>query len=246
MHSPPCPNRLQHLLKSSGSWRLLAVVAVGIVAATAAWRFTPLAAWASPEHVASWLDRFEAAAWAPLVTIAAFVVGGLVLFPLLLLIAATAMVFDPPAALGCSLVGALANASVTYAVGAKLLRGTVHRALGDRMTRVSALLARGGIVAVTVARTLPLAPFSVLNVAAGSIGVRFRDYLIGTALGVAPGMLAVTAFGRQLRNLLSEPTPAGVALLVAVALCLWGSSLLLQRLVRRHAASDARPRIGGR
>jgi len=78
-----------------------------------------------------------------------------------------------------------------------------------------------------------------VNVAAGSIGVPMADFLIGTALGLTPGIVAITAFGGQLRAVLEHPTPLRIAALMAIIGGWIALSLLLQRFVSRRQRSTA-------
>lgn len=216
-------------------WKLAGIV-VGIVCALLLlWRATPLAQFASPREIAQWIDVMRDAAWSPLAVIGLYVLGGLTAFPVTLMIAATALVFDAPMAIALSFAGVLANAMVTYAVGARFVRGTLLAAFGRKLAKVSDALNRRGVVAVAVIRLLPVAPFSLVNLAAGSMGVRFRDYMIGTALGAAPGVVAVSVFGRQLRAILRHPTLAEVALLVALVAAWIGLTLGLQRYLSQRS-----------
>ena len=62
------------------------------------------------------------------------------------------------------------------------------------------------------------------------------DYLAGTALGMAPGLIALSALGHQILHVLSNPTPGQLALLV-LALALWiamaiGVQALAERMRR--------------
>ena len=75
--------------------------------------------------------------------------------------------------------------------------------------------------------------------AAGAIGVRLRDYTFGTFLGLLPGTLALTAFGRQLREIIERPTLTNVGLLIAAIAAWIGISFALQRWAsRRTRRSD--------
>lgn len=220
---------------------LLAVISLAVIgAALVIWRFTPLAEWATAQRMTGLIGELQNAWWGSIAVVALYIVGGLVVFPVTLLIAATAVVFDPLIAVALSSVGVLANATVTYAIGATLVRGTMHAAFGRTVQRVNAALKDRGVIAVAVIRNVPLAPFTLVNIAMGAVGVRLRDYLIGTALGIAPGIVAFSIFGHQLRAILSRPTFANVALL-AVAILGWAAlSVLLQALISRWNAHKAR------
>jgi phospholipase D1/2 len=226
--------------------RALLLIAVGLVlAAFLLWHVSPLGEMLSREQLAAWFDRYRAAPWAPFAVLLAYLAGGLIEFPVVLLIAATALLFEPAIAFAVALAGSLASALVFYAIGARLTRRTTHAALGGALERVQALLARGGIVPIVVLRSIPFAPFSVVNLAAGSIGVPLRDYLVGTALGLLPGIVVLTAFGERLRALWRDPTPANVALLVAIVLVWIVLVVAMQRLCARPKAGPATSNSSG-
>ena len=217
-------------------WLLVLLAALLAGAAVLLWRHTPMSEFAAPDRLADWLGAFRHAAWAPLAVIGAYVIGGLIFFPLTVLIAATAIVFAPVPALALSLAGSLASATVGYGVGAKLLSTTLHAALGPGLRRASAALETRGVIAVVLVRMAPIAPFTLINLAAGSLHVRFHDYLAGTTLGLAPGIVALTAFGHQLRAVWQRPTAANIAAVAAIVLAWLVLSLLLQRAASRWRA----------
>jgi phospholipase D1/2 len=210
-------------------WLLLAIAVAVTAAAILLWRYTPLAQWADPDRIAAWMDALRESFWAPLIVVGVFIVGGLIVFPLTLLITATAVVFDPLPAIAISLTGSLANAITLHAIGRLVMRDTVIHAFGAAVDKLRGMLTRSGIVAVATIRMLPIAPFTLVNLAAGASDVRFRDYVIGTLLGILPGTIALTAFGRQLREIVEQPTFKNVGLL-ALVVCIWiGLSFALQR-----------------
>lgn len=114
------------------------------------------------------------------------------------------------------------------------MRTTVMHAFGDHVERLRHTLDRSGIIAVATVRLVPIAPFTLVNLAAGSIEVRLRDYVLGTALGLMPGTIALTAFGHQLREIFEQPTFANVALLIAVIVAWIAISLAVQRFVAKR------------
>lgn len=230
--------------------RLLIVGVAIFAAAVVLWRFTPLASLVTPARLAHWLETFQTLPGAPLLVVGIFVAAGLIVFPLTLLIAATAIVFDPPVALCVAFAGALASASLTYWLGSRFLRGTATAALGQAQAKVKAALDNNGVIAVAALRTLPVAPFTLVNIAAGSLGVPFRDYLSGTAIGITPGALMLTAFGSRLQKIIEQPSVGNVLTLAGV-IGLWiALSFSLQRWLarvrsrRQTATSRQRPSNG--
>jgi phospholipase D1/2 len=214
-------------------WSLLAVVAGLVAAGALAWRYSPLSELTDPQRLADSLQALQQRRWAPLAALAIYVVAGAIEFPVVLLIAATALVFEPATAFAVALGGSLASSLVFYAAGARFARRTLRVALGPTLERAQALLARGGIVTIVVLRSIPLAPFTVVNLAAGSIGVPLREYVPGTALGLLPGIVLMTAFGDRLRAMWEAPTPRNLAVLVTLAI-LWIALVVgLQRVAAR-------------
>jgi uncharacterized membrane protein YdjX (TVP38/TMEM64 family) len=166
---------------------------------------------------------------APLLVVAGFVIGGLLVMPVTLLISATLLAFGPVLGLVYSLLGSLASAVVVFAIGHRLGRSTVHRLLGERAARVSQQLARRGLLAVVVVRMLPVAPFTVVNFVAAVSHIRFRDYVLGTALGMLPGMFALTLFLDRIWAALRKPGMATAAALLIALTVIFTLLLILRR-----------------
>jgi uncharacterized membrane protein YdjX (TVP38/TMEM64 family) len=221
-------------------WTLATVFAV-VVAVALIWRFTPLSEVAKPERLAQSLEAIAHMRWAPAVVVAIYVVGGLIMLPVMGLSAATAMVFKPAVAVATSFTGTMLSAALLYALGARFLRGRTKHLFGERMKRIEKAFSRQGVVAVASVRMVPLAPFTVVNLAAGAIGVRFRDYMLGTALGLAPGITVLSLFGNRVKAQVRHPSTSGVLLIVGIGLAWLAVSFTLQRLIAaRQSAEPAR------
>ena len=197
-----------------------AAFAALFVSLTIAWHYPPLSNLASPGEIGPMLRSLAQEPWAPLLVIGIYLVGGLIAFPITVLIAATAAAFGPAAGLAYATVGSLASAVVTYAVGVALGRETLRGMLGPRLKRVQRKIVSGGVLAVAAIRLVPLAPFTVVNLVAGASDVKLGAYVAGTLLGMAPGLLVMSALGHQFVRILSEPKPGEIAILFAVVL-LW-------------------------
>jgi uncharacterized membrane protein YdjX (TVP38/TMEM64 family) len=80
---------------------------------------------------------------------------------------------------------------------------------------------------------VPVAPFTVVNLVAGASDIRFRDFLLGTIIGLLPGLIALTLLGYQISELLTEPSALQLAIL-AGAVAIWiAVSVGIQVLVNR-------------
>jgi uncharacterized membrane protein YdjX (TVP38/TMEM64 family) len=161
------------------------------------------------------------------------VCAGLVGFPVTVLIAATAVSFGAWPGLPYAAAGSMASATVTYGVGSWLGAGVLRRLLGPRLNRIRRGIARRGILAITAVRLVPVAPFTLVNLAAGALKVSLPDYLIGTALGLVPGLAAMSLLGDRLARVLTDPTLFDVGVLMAVVVAWLGLSIGLQALITR-------------
>jgi phosphatidylserine/phosphatidylglycerophosphate/cardiolipin synthase-like enzyme/uncharacterized membrane protein YdjX (TVP38/TMEM64 family) len=211
------------------SWLLLVGLLLAALALAAAWRWTPLREVADLQTLESFGREVRGSGLAPVVVIGTYVAGGLTMVPVTLLILTTALVFSPPAAFIYALAGSLASALATFGLGRLLGGQTVRRLAGGRLNRLSRQLARRGILAVTIVRLLPVAPFSIVNLVAGAAHIGLRDFTFGTALGMAPGILAITVFEKSLEQAISRPGTGSFLLLAAVALAVAGSTWVGRR-----------------
>ena len=213
--------------------RFAKVIVIGlfIVLLLLAWRLTPLAALTNPHTIREWFTDIAAAPGAPAIVLAVFVVGGLLVFPVTLLIAATAATFGPWLGFAYAAVGAAASAIATYGVGALIGRQALENVLGPRLNRIRRAITRHGVLAVATVRMVPVAPFTVVNLAAGASRIPFADYVLGTILGMLPGLVLMSVLGHQIFNVLTAPTPLNVTLFVVAVIAWIGASLGIQALV---------------
>jgi uncharacterized membrane protein YdjX (TVP38/TMEM64 family) len=216
------------------------LTACAIAAALAlVWRFTPLAHALQPQHIADRLESIEKLAWAPFAFVGAYVLGGLVMFPVTVLSAATAIIFPPLKAVAVSFSGIMLSAALLHWLGTRFIKGRLRKSLSGVIERVDQALSDRGIITIATIRMIPLAPFTLVNLAAGAVGVPFRDYMLGTALGLAPGVTVICIFGRQVRAFWHDPNMKTVLVAVTIGIVWIGMSLLLQRWIshRRHATA---------
>ncbi len=168
----------------------------------------------------AWRD----APWAVLVVMAVYAGASLVMFPLSLLVALTGLLFGPWWGFAYALAGTLAASMLTWWVGRRLGREALMRHGGRHLRGLSRYLSGRGIRTMTLINLLPLAPFTLTNMMAGAFRLRFRDYMIGSLLGIVPGLAGVTLLGSQLGELATAESRG--ELLWAVTGLLAGVALL--------------------
>lgn len=212
---------------------VLGAVVLLVAALALAWRFTPLGARlnvASLSHAAAGVAQLPAA---PVLLLAGYVVAATFAVPITLLIAATGLVFGAWPGFAYAAIGTMASAVATYGLGRWLGRDAVRRLAGARANRLSEHIGRRGVLAMAVLRLLPIAPFAVVNLVAGASHIGLRDFVVGTAIGMLPGIALTVTFAHQLTAALGHPRPGSFAWLAAIGLALVGLSILLVRVLRR-------------
>jgi phosphatidylserine/phosphatidylglycerophosphate/cardiolipin synthase-like enzyme/uncharacterized membrane protein YdjX (TVP38/TMEM64 family) len=202
--------------RNSVTWAKLAAVPLLALALAIAWQFPPLSNIAAPAEVGPMLRTLAEEPWAPLLVVGVYIMGGLVAFPVLLLIAATAATFGPVSGFLYAAAGSLASAVVTYALGLALGRDMLRSVIGPRLKRVQRRIINGGVITIAAIRLLPIAPFTVVNLVAGASEIRLGPFVAGTILGMAPGWVLMSALGYQIARIMSAPTAFDMALLVAL------------------------------
>jgi len=230
------PAHVQRPLRS----RLLALGALVCTVAVlaAVWRWTPLHDWLDLNALVDYADRLDALPGTPLLVIAGYVIAGLLVVPVTVLIAATGLVFGPVLGVVYALMGALASALTTYAIGRKLGRPTVRRLAGPRLNSVSRKLAQRGLLAVVLVRIVPVAPYTIVNLVAGASHIRLGDFLLGTLIGLLPGVLGTVLFVDRIVATVRDPGFVTFASLAVIAGLLGGFAVTMhRRLARRDRAA---------
>ncbi|MDQ9171588.1 VTT domain-containing protein [Oxalobacteraceae bacterium R-40] len=211
----------------------LGLLAITLALLAIAWRWTPMREWINLDSLIGLARSLENMPFTPIAVVGSYVLAGLLMVPVMLLIAVTGIVFGPLWGMGYAVAGSLLSASVAYGIGMWLGRETVRRMLGARVNRLSRRIAKRGIIAMTVIRMLPIAPFTVVNIVAGASHIRFRDYLIGTFLGMVPGIFITVTFVHNLAEAVRNPSIGTVSVLAGVAILLISAAIFAKRMLTR-------------
>ncbi len=196
------------------------------------WRWTPLSGWLTVESAldaATWIQRQPLA---PILVPAAYVLGGLVSFPVTLMIIATVIIFGPWLGLIYALLGAELSALFLFLLGRLLGQESVSRLTGGLLNRLNQKLSQSGLMAVIAFRIIPVAPFSVINLIAGVSKLRFRDFALGTIIGLLPGIIAIVILADRIAASLQEPDLTSLAAMLATLVLVAAGLLGLRKWLR--------------
>ncbi len=161
------------------------VVAVYII------RFTPAKEFFTQKALSQFLDR--AGFWAPLVFMLVYTVGVCLFVPGSLLTALGAALFGAYWGFVYVWVGAMAGAAMAFWIGRTLGRDFAASLIGERLKGYDEAIERNGFATVLYLR-LVYFPFTLMNFGMGLTKVKFRDYFLGTGLGILVGTFIFTFF----------------------------------------------------
>lgn len=204
-----------------------------LLAVTAAWKWGPFLNWLTSEQIGVWAAAVKEHPLAPVIVVGAYLAGSLVLFPITLLIVATAMTFGPLVGFAYASAGYLLAAVLTYGIGYWLGRDFVARLSRSMIGQMSRSLVRHGFVTMVVVHLVPVVPFTLVNMAAGAVHVQLRDFVLGTSIGMIPGIGAITIFEQQLELTWQDPGPENFMVLGILLIVIAFAMVLIRSRVSR-------------
>ena len=202
----------------------------------AAWRWTALGEWLDVEVLMRQADALNAHPATPLLVIVVIAVAGSLAVPLTLLVVAAVLAFGSLSGFVYSLAGAEISALLTYAAGQGMGRDLVRRHAGKRLNSISKKLSKRGLLTIVTLRIVPVAPFVIVNLVAGASHISFRDFALGTLVGLLPGLVAIAFFADGLLRSIRDPDIGSISWLAAVVLVLALAGLWLRKWLRGRQA----------
>jgi phosphatidylserine/phosphatidylglycerophosphate/cardiolipin synthase-like enzyme/uncharacterized membrane protein YdjX (TVP38/TMEM64 family) len=216
----------------------ISMLVVAIMMLTAAWYLTSGFGFITRERVQDVLASAASSPWAVLWVVLTYLTAGAVAFPVTVLIVATAVIFGPWMGFLYAILGVLASALAMYFVGALLGRDALRSMSGPRWAKIQRGIEDRGILAVAAIRLVPIAPFTLINLIAGACSISLIDYIVGTVMGMLPGLIAISLLGLQITTIFTDFSIANFARLVLFVFCwvalVWSVQALAGRLRRQE------------
>jgi uncharacterized membrane protein YdjX (TVP38/TMEM64 family) len=190
-------------------WIRLGSIAALVVLVIAAAVSLPVSQWA--DGLVGWLR--DAGALGVVAFAAAYVGATVLMLPGLLLTVGAGVAYGTM--LGTLVVSpaSVIAATAAFLLGRTVARGWIAQRIdGDpRFRVVDAAIARHGLRIVILLRLSPLFPFNLLNYALGLTGVRLRDYVLGSFIGMLPATFLYVYIGSLIGDLAALSTGADQA-----------------------------------
>lgn len=129
-----------------------------------------------------------------------------IFFPLVTLYLLSGIIFPLPHAILVNIAGLIVCDTIPYFIGRLLGLGHLEalRRKYPKLEIMETLRQKNGIQFATLTRAIGLLPGDVVSLYFGCVGLNYPAYLVGSILGLAPGMVATTVLGHQI-NAPEEP-----------------------------------------
>ena len=198
-----------------------------IVASVIVFRLTPLSRYLTKENILSFLQAAREEWWGPAAFTVIYAVGCILALPGSVLTLAGGAVFGTVwgtvyNVIASNLGATLAFWSARY-LGRDFIKGLMK---GEKLAQFDSNIGRSGFQTMFRLRLIPLVPFNGLNFGAGFSSVRYRDYLLGSFLGMLPATFIYTYFADALlKGVQGANQKAFLNLIVAASLLIAASFL---------------------
>jgi len=139
-------------------------------------------------------------------------------------------------------IGSTLGATCAFLVGRHLARDAIARKIegNERFAAIDKAVGREGWKIVGLTRLSPVFPFTLLNYAFGLTGVKLRDYVLASWIGMMPGTLMYVYLGSLAKAAAGEHTRTtgewvlyGVGLLATIVVTAFVTRIAKQALAKR-------------
>ena len=120
-----------------------------------------------------------------------------------------------------SLIAISLSATLAFILGRFLDKRVIERILKNKLKNFDSKMEKHGFRIILFMRLSMLFPFDIINYAAGMSKIRYRDFILGTMIGIIPEVFSLTYLGDKINN------PFSVEFLIAVLLIIFTISVSL-------------------
>ncbi|MHC4183478.1 MAG: TVP38/TMEM64 family protein [Planctomycetota bacterium] len=174
------------------------ILLIIIAGAFFAFRYTSLSQYTQKEALLNLLTRFREHWWGPVGFILIYGVGCVVAFPGSLLTLCGGAIFGVAWGTFYNILASNLGATLAFLMARYFGRDFVSRFMKGRIESFDEKVATHGFRFIFTLRLIPLVPFNGLNLGSGLSKIKYRDYLLGSVLGMLPGTFIYTYFADAL------------------------------------------------
>ncbi|MDP4268459.1 MAG: TVP38/TMEM64 family protein [Bacteroidota bacterium] len=127
----------------------------------------------------------------------------LVVFPYSITVILGGSLFGQYLGFTYNMIATLISASLAFFIGRYAGKDIVAKLLKGRIDKYDLKVEKHGFKIIFFMRISIIFPFDIMNYAAGLSKLKYRDFILGTALGVAPEVFSLTSLGSSLSQPMS-------------------------------------------
>ncbi len=180
------------------------------------------------------------------VGIGVFVLAGSMLVPLELLAIAAGVCFGTLRGGLVAIIGSLVAAIVGYVAGLAIGAVGLPRWMSQRSYRSIRQLSARGVRGVIALRLASVASAGSIHLICGAGRAPFAPYMAGTAIGLAPAIVALAGLGGLLRHTFLNPSLSNGLTTIGVAVLMFAIASLLRTFLLMRQFAPAMSRHRGR
>jgi phospholipase D1/2 len=222
------------------AWGKLVAASLILAGLALAWHFTPLSEFLTLERIRGWARAMADTSWAPYALAGAYTPAALLLFPRQIITLLLLIAFGTWVALACSVTGVMIAALVLYCTGRFVPYSALKRLLGSKLDVARELFREHGVMSIFALDMLPVPPFAVQAIVAGSMRVKLWEYGLGTLLSLVPGAVVIVFFGHEVSALMGEDREANLWMLAAALVAVIVTGLVMRRWAQKRLAGPGR------
>jgi pyruvate/2-oxoglutarate dehydrogenase complex dihydrolipoamide dehydrogenase (E3) component/membrane protein YqaA with SNARE-associated domain len=165
-------------------------------------KYTPLREYFQPMKAREAILAFGI--WAPLIFIFFYILITVFFIPGSPFSILAGTIFGPIFGTLYIVLGAGIGSAITFLFTRFFGRDLIEKKFANYLKKIKEQelsLKKNGFLAVLLLRLLPIIPYNVLNYILGLTKIRFKDYFLGTVIGIIPGSFIYAFFGDSLANL---------------------------------------------
>jgi len=157
--------------------------------------------------------------------------------PILLIVPSAAFsilagtIFGPYKAFGLSMISSFFAATLAFYLARMLGKPFVNKLLRGKALNLDSNIEKHGFKIMLIMRLSIVFPYDALSYASGLTKMKYRDFILGTLIGIAPEMLSYSFMGKHIRNPFSLKF---ILPLVVVGIIGIGSYCIYQRTTKKE------------
>ena len=181
-------------------------------------QYTSLQQYFNRSMIQEFISSYEI--YGPLVFITIYFLASIFFFPGTPLTILSGILFGSVLGTSYTVIGATLGASAAFLFSRFLGKDFVDKLLKDKfkgLNKYDKKIEENGFLTMLFLRLVPLFPFNGLNFAMGLTRIKFRDFFVGTLIGIIPGSFVLANIGSSSNNITGVKFYFFIALFILMA-----------------------------